>query len=183
MSEAPLLSDRNGEARARAVIAVLSVVVLVSVGVVIYGLPARPAPGRPGMLPTVNAVLNAGNTLLLCVGYVMVKMRFLEAHRRCMLSAAAVSAAFLVTYLIHHAEVGSVPFRGQGSLRTLYFAVLIPHIVLAAAVVPLALLTLYRGLKRRFALHKRIARFTLPLWLYVSVSGVLVYLLQYHVVE
>ncbi len=96
-----------------------------------------------------------------------------------MLTALALSIAFLVTYLLHHARVGSVPFRGTGLLRPIYFAILIPHVILAGLVVPLALFTLYRAYRGRFEAHRRIARYTFPIWLYVSVSGVVVYLLLY----
>jgi len=96
-----------------------------------------------------------------------------------MLSAFALSSVFLVTYLVHHAQVGSVKYQGEGVLRALYFALLVPHILLAAVVVPLALLTIYRGWTNRITLHRRIARVTLPVWLFVSVSGVIVYFMLY----
>jgi putative membrane protein len=97
-----------------------------------------------------------------------------------MLGAFAASSLFLVGYLAHHAQVGSVPYSGRGWVRSVFFAVLVPHIVFAAAIVPLALLTLYRGWSRRDDLHRKVARITLPLWMYVSVSGVAVYLMLYH---
>jgi uncharacterized membrane protein YozB (DUF420 family) len=97
-----------------------------------------------------------------------------------MLAAFALSSAFLVSYVLHHARVGSVPFRGVGTLRSLYFAILVPHIVLAGVIVPLALFTLYRGWAGKIAAHRRIARFTLPLWLFVSASGVIVYFMLYY---
>jgi putative membrane protein len=130
-------------------------------------------------LATVDAALNATAAVLLSLGFFFIRRRQIERHRLCMLSAFGVSVAFLVTYLVHHAQVGSVPYRGQGIARMVYFAILIPHVVLAAAVVPLALTTLGRALKGRFELHKRIARWTLPIWLYVSVSGVVVYWMLY----
>jgi uncharacterized membrane protein YozB (DUF420 family) len=130
-------------------------------------------------LPAVNATLNAISGVLLVVGYFLIRARRIQQHRRCMLAAFAVSSLFLVCYLIYHAQVGSVPFVRQGFVRPLYFTILITHIVLAAAVLPLALITLSRGLKARYARHRAIARWTMPIWLYVSVTGVLVYVLLY----
>lgn len=134
----------------------------------------------PGTLATLNAILNGAATLCLVAGWVFIRRGDRARHRLCMLSAFGLSIVFLISYLIHHAQVGSVPFRGTGSLRTIYFAILIPHVLLAAAVVPLALVTLVRALRERFDLHKRIARVALPVWLYVSVSGVAIYLMLYH---
>jgi len=131
-------------------------------------------------LPTLNASLNALASVFLVTGYLMIRSRRIDAHRRCMLSALGTSALFLVSYVIYHASAGSVPFRGTGALRVVYFAVLVPHIILAAAILPLALLTTARGLRGDYARHVRIARWTLPVWLYVSVTGVIVYLMLYH---
>jgi uncharacterized membrane protein YozB (DUF420 family) len=131
-------------------------------------------------LPTLNASLNALASVFLVAGYVMIRSRRIDAHRRCMLSALGTSALFLVSYVVYHANAGSVPFRGTGALRVVYFAVLIPHIILAAAILPLALLTTARGLRGDYGRHVRIARWTLPAWLYVSVTGVIVYLMLYH---
>ena len=130
--------------------------------------------------PTLNASLNALASVFLVTGYLMIRSRRIDAHRRCMLSALGTSALFLVSYVIYHASAGSVPFRGTGALRVVYFAVLVPHIILAAAILPLALLTTARGLRGDYARHVRIARWTLPVWLYVSVTGVIVYLMLYH---
>lgn len=130
-------------------------------------------------LPAVNATLNALSGLLLLAGYLLIRARRIEAHRRCMLAAFATSALFLACYLVYHYEVGSVPFTRQGIVRPLYYSILITHVVLAAAVPPLALVTLSRGLQARYAKHRAIARWTLPIWLYVSVTGVLVYVLLY----
>ena len=130
-------------------------------------------------LPAVNAALNALSGLLLLVGYIYIRARRPNAHRRVMIAAFAVSSLFLVCYLIYHAQVGSVRFTRQGLVRPIYFSILITHVVLAAAVLPLALVTLSRGLKARFASHRAIARWTLPIWMYVSVTGVLVYVLLY----
>lgn len=131
-------------------------------------------------LPTLNASLNALASVFLVAGYVMIRSRRIDAHRRCMLSALATSALFLISYVIYHANAGSVPFRGTGAIRAVYFAVLIPHIILAAAILPLALVTTARGLRGDYMRHVRIARWTLPLWLYVSLTGVIVYLMLYH---
>jgi putative membrane protein len=131
-------------------------------------------------LPTLNASLNALASVFLVAGYVMIRSRRIDAHRRCMLSALGTSALFLISYVIYHANAGSVPFRGTGAIRAVYFAVLIPHIILAAAILPLALVTTARGLRGDYTRHVRIARWTLPVWLYVSVTGVIVYLMLYH---
>jgi uncharacterized membrane protein YozB (DUF420 family) len=126
-------------------------------------------------LPSLNAALNATSAVLLVVGWILVRQRRLEAHRRAMLSAFGCSIVFLVSYLVYHFQVGSVKFQGTGTVRTVYFAILLTHTVLAAAVPFLAVITLSRALARRFDRHKQIARWTLPIWLYVSVTGVVVY--------
>lgn len=130
-------------------------------------------------LPALNATLNATSGVLLAVGWILIRARRRDAHRACMVAASVVSALFLVSYVIYHAQVGSVPFTRQGPVRTIYFTILITHVVLAAAVLPLAVITLSRGLRSRFAKHRAIARWTIPIWLYVSVTGVLVYVLLY----
>ena len=130
-------------------------------------------------LPALNAVLNLTATALLVIGWFLIKARRIETHRRFMIAAFCTSALFLVSYLIYHGQVGSKPFTGTGLLRTIYFAILIPHVVLAAVILPLAIVTLRRGLARSDEAHRRIARVTLPLWLFVSVSGVVVYLMLY----
>jgi putative membrane protein len=130
-------------------------------------------------LPTLNASLNALCTVLLLVAYMHIRGGRIEQHRRTMLAAFTTSVLFLISYVTYHAQVGSKPFPGTGLLRTVYFAILIPHVILAAAVVPLALLTLRRGLRRDDARHRAIARWTLPIWLFVSVTGVIVYVMLY----
>src|SRR6266404_5989500 len=145
------------------------------------GCSRSPDPGvQDGPKPAINASLNATATVLLGSGYVFIRRRRIAAHRACMIAAFAASSLFLITYLIHHAQVGSVPFHGAAWLRPVYFGLLVPHIVLAALVVPLALTTIHRAWRGRFDRHRQIARVTLPIWLYVSVSGVLVYVLLYH---
>ncbi len=131
------------------------------------------------VLPTINATLNAVAGVFLVIGYVMIKRRQITAHRNAMLAAFASSALFLVSYLVYHAQAGSRPFTGQGAIRQVYFAILISHVILAAAILPMAVSTLSRGLRGRYAEHKRIARKTFPTWLYVSVTGVIVYLMLY----
>ena len=130
-------------------------------------------------LPTLNAVLNATSALLLTLGWREIKRRRVEAHRRYMIAACVTSVLFLTSYVIYHAQAGSVPFSGQGIARFIYFSILVPHVILAAAIVPLVVVTLSRGLARKDAAHRRIARITLPLWLFVSVTGVIVYLMLY----
>ena len=130
-------------------------------------------------LPAVNASLNATSGVLLLIGYVLIRTRRIELHRKVMIAAFVTSSMFLVCYLVYHAQVGSVPFPRHGFVRPLYFAILITHVTLAFVVPPLAIVTLTRGLRGRFAQHRRIARWTLPIWLYVSVTGVLVYVLLY----
>lgn len=130
-------------------------------------------------LPAVNATLNAISGALLLAGYGLIRARRIELHRRCMLAAFATSALFLVCYLVYHAQVGSVRFTREGLVRPVYFTILITHVVLAALVLPMALVTLSRGLKGRVGPHRVIARWTFPIWLYVSVTGVLVYVLLY----
>jgi len=130
-------------------------------------------------LPALNATLNFISFVLLTTGWFLIKSGRRQPHKRCMIAALAVSAAFLTSYVIYHLEVGSVPFQKAGWIRTLYFAVLIPHVILAAAIVPMILITVSRALSDKFDKHKKIARITLPLWLYVSVTGVIVYLMLY----
>jgi putative membrane protein len=130
-------------------------------------------------LPAVNATLNAVSAVLLVAGYLLIRQGRIREHRRIMIAAFATSTMFLISYLVYHGAVGSKPFTGQGTIRRVYFAVLISHIVLAATVPPLALITLIRGLSARYDRHRRIARWTLPIWLYVSVTGVIVYLMLY----
>ncbi|HEY5619055.1 MAG TPA: DUF420 domain-containing protein [Vicinamibacterales bacterium] len=130
-------------------------------------------------LPALNAILNGTAAALLSVGYVQIRRGRTEAHKRCMLAALATSALFLISYVVYHANVGSRPFPGSGIVRAAYFTILVTHVVLAAAILPLALITASRGLRAQFDRHVRIARWTLPLWIYVSVTGVVIYLMLY----
>jgi uncharacterized membrane protein YozB (DUF420 family) len=130
-------------------------------------------------LPAVNASLNALSGVLLLCGYTMIRLRRIELHRRFMIAAFTASSLFLICYVVYHAQVGSVRFTREGVVRPLYFTILATHVALAFTLVPLAIVTLSRGLKARFPQHRRIARWTFPIWLYVSVTGVLVYVLLY----
>lgn len=130
-------------------------------------------------LPTLNASLNLLAALLLFVGWRFIRRGNVRAHRACMISAVVVSTAFLVSYLIYHYQVGSVRFQGTGAVRTVYLTILLTHTVLAATVPFLAAITLVRALRSRFDRHRAIARWTLPIWLYVSVTGVIVYAMLY----
>ena len=133
-------------------------------------------------LPTLNAALNTLSAAFLFVGYLFIRAKNRNAHRLCMLAAFGCSTLFLVSYLVYHFQVGSVGFKGQGWIRPVYFTILITHTILATVVVPLALITLIRALRERFDAHRRIARWTLPIWLYVSVTGVIVYWMLYWLV-
>ena len=131
--------------------------------------------------PTLNAILNATSAALLIAGYVMIVRRRIAAHRICMLSAFGCSIAFLISYVVYHLHAGVIHFQGQGWIRPVYFTLLSTHTFLAIVIVPLAVITLSRALADKFDRHRRIARWTLPIWLYVSVTGVIVYWLLYHV--
>lgn len=130
-------------------------------------------------MPAVNAVLNATSACLLAIGYLCIKRKKITAHKVCMLSAVGTSTLFLISYLTYHYHVGSIRFAGLGGIRMLYFAILTSHTILAAAIPPLALITVSRALRGRFDRHVRIARWTLPIWFYVSVTGVIVYWMLY----
>ena len=130
-------------------------------------------------LPALNATLNATCAILLTIGWILIRRGRLRQHRAVMIAAVCTSALFLASYLIYHAQVGSVRFRGTGVIRTVYFSVLLTHTVLAVVIVPMVLVTLSRGLSGKYDPHRRIARWTLPIWLYVSVTGVIVYVMLY----
>lgn len=130
-------------------------------------------------LPAVNAALNSTGAVLLVIGWLLIRRGRIAQHRAVMIAAFTTSCLFLMSYVIYHAQVGSVRFTGQGPIRVVYFTILLTHTVLAVAIVPLVLMTLSRGLKRQDARHRAIARWTLPIWLYVSVTGVIVYVMLY----
>jgi uncharacterized membrane protein YozB (DUF420 family) len=130
-------------------------------------------------LPALNAVLNGTAAVFLTTGYVMIRQGRRALHKRCMLAALVTSSAFLTSYVIYHAHAGSRPFMGHGAIRVVYLVILLTHVVLAATILPLALVTTARGLRSQFDRHRRIARWTLPVWLYVSVTGVVIYMMLY----
>jgi len=131
------------------------------------------------ILPTVNATLNATSGILLAIGFMLIKRRQITAHRNAMLLAFTSSTLFLISYVIYHAHAGSHPFPGTGTIRYVYFAILISHIILAVVILPMAITSLMRGLRGDYVRHRKIARRTFPLWMYVSVTGVIVYVMLY----
>ena len=131
------------------------------------------------ILPTVNAVLNASAAVAMLAGFMAIRWRRIAVHRACMLTAVGLSTLFLASYLVYHAQAGSRPYAGGGWMRTLYLSILLTHTVLAIAIVPLVSTTLYRALRVQFVRHARLARVTFPVWLYVSVTGVVVYWMLY----
>lgn len=130
-------------------------------------------------LPAINATLNAISAVLLTSGFVLIRRGQRDLHKRCMLAALTTSALFLACYVVYHLQVGSRPFPGQGAARLVYFTILITHVVLAMTILPLALVTTYRGLSSQFSRHVAVARWTFPIWLYVSVTGVIIYVMLY----
>ena len=132
------------------------------------------------IFPVINATLNGASAVLLLIGRNLIKHGRMTAHRAVMITAVAVSILFLISYLYYHAHVGSVHFKGRGLSRPIYFSILTSHTLLAAAIVPLVIITLSRALRERFDRHRAIARWTYPLWLYVSVTGVVIYFMLYH---
>ena len=131
-------------------------------------------------LPGLNAILNSLSATLLIAGYSFIRRKNIRAHRVCMIAAFVTSVLFLISYLTYHYHHGSTPFQGQGWVRTVYFVILITHTILAAVIVPFVLTTLYRAARGSFASHARLARWTLPTWLYVTVTGVVIYVMLYH---
>lgn len=169
------------ERGALATIGFVSAAVVGGVAVLLLGQEVRPG-GAPEVsrLPALNALLNGVSAVLLSAGYALIRARRRTAHLTVMLTAFGVSALFLASYLVYHSYAGSRPFTRTGWLRPVYFTLLISHTLLAAAIVPLALVTIWRALRGQFDRHRRIARWTLPLWLYVSVTGVVIYWMLYH---
>lgn len=131
-------------------------------------------------LPTLNAMLNATSGILITLGFIFIRRNRIKAHRACMISAVTVSILFLISYVIYHYNYGSTRFQGTGWTRPFYFAVLGTHTVMAAVIVPFVIVTIRRAIKGDFERHRRIARWTFPMWLYVSITGVIVYLMLYH---
>jgi putative membrane protein len=173
---APTAEDRS----ALVVIGGVSLAVVLVVAYLLLGHTPQPEGGAlAATLPLLNACLNATSAALLSAGWVFIRRKRVTAHKTCMVSALVVSTLFLVSYVTYHSIAGSRPFVGAGWIRLIYYPMLLSHIVLAATIVPLALTTLYRALQGNFTRHVRIARWTLPIWLYVSVTGVLVYWMLY----
>jgi uncharacterized membrane protein YozB (DUF420 family) len=137
-------------------------------------------PEQYAIFPIINATLNGTSGVLLFVGRSFIKRGRMAAHRAVMITAVVTSSLFLISYLYYHYHVGSVRFQGQGWSRPVYFTILISHTILAATIVPLVIITLSRGLRARFDKHRAIARWTYPLWMYVSVTGVVIYFMLYH---
>ena len=165
---------------ALSIIGLVSSLVVMVVGFLLLGRqPQMGAAPNVSALPVVNAWLNATSAALLTAGYGFIRQRHVRAHQTCMLTALGVSSLFLVSYVIYHYHAGPKPFGGHGWVRGIYYPLLLSHLVLAALIVPFALTTIYRAWRGEFARHRRIARWTLPVWLYVSVSGVLVYWMLY----
>lgn len=169
------MSDRT----AAWTIGAVSVAVVLAVGALLLS----PRAGAVGLdvsaLPAFNATLNGVSAVLLVAGYACIRRRRVAAHMACMLAAFAVSTLFLISYVVYHYHAGSRPFTGQGWIRPVYFALLVTHVVLAAAIVPMALTTIWGAATARFDRHVRIARWTLPVWLYVSVTGVVIFWMLY----
>jgi putative membrane protein len=161
------------------VIGAVSVGVVGVVAALLLGRPPQESAGEVSWLPAMNAWLNGTSAVLLLAGYVSVRSRRVRAHRACMMGAFAVSVLFLLSYVAYHYGFGSRRFEGQGWIRLVYFPLLVSHIVLAAGIVPLALVTIFRAWRGEFSRHRHLARWTLPLWLYVSVTGVVVYWMLY----
>lgn len=133
------------------------------------------------VLPTVNAALNGTAAVLLACGYAMIRRRRIYAHRACMLGAFTASLLFLTSYTVYHAQTGAHSFPGHGFVRSVYYSILASHVLLAAVILPLAIITLTRALRARYVTHKKIARWTLPLWMYVSITGVVIYVMLYRI--
>ena len=173
--------ERMNDRVALSMIGLVSSGVVLAVGFLLVGRqPPMGAVGAVSVLPLVNACLNGASALLLTAGYGFIRQRKVTAHKTCMMTAFGVSSCFLVSYVAYHYHAGSKPFGGHGWIRAVYYPLLLSHLVLATLIVPLALTTLYRAWRGQFAQHRRIARWTLPVWLYVSVTGVLVYWMLYH---
>jgi putative membrane protein len=130
-------------------------------------------------LPALNATLNAVSAVFLSAGYILIRRGRRAMHKKCMLAALVASAVFLTSYVIYHANVGSRPFPGHGTIRIVYFSILVSHVALAATILPLALTTAARGLRAQYGRHVKVARWTLPIWMYVSVTGVVIYVMLY----
>jgi putative membrane protein len=173
--------ERMTDRVALPVIGLVSSLVVIAVGVLLVGRQPPRGAGHPvSVLPVVNAWLNGTSAVLLTAGYGFIRQRKVTAHKTCMLTAFGLSTCFLISYVLYHYHAGSKPFGGHGWVRGIYYPLLISHLLLAALIVPFALTTLYRAWRGQFTRHRRIARWTLPMWLYVSVTEVIVYWMLYH---
>ena len=132
-------------------------------------------------IPHILAVLNTLSASLVTIGYINIRNQNQSIHKACMISALVISTIFMIFYLYYHAKVGYIPFAGQGDIRYLYFTLLASHVILAAIIFPMVLITAGLAVRGKFKIHKRIARWTLPMWLYVSVSGVMIYVMSFHI--
>lgn len=176
MSSTPSTTFSPAEKRMNRIIAVVSVLVPVLVAVLFY-TPAIRLEMDVRILPKVNALINSTVSVLLLAGFGLIRQRRIMAHRACMMAAFALSAVFLISYVVYHSASEHTAFGGEGLIRTVYYALLISHVVLAAIILPLVLFTLARAVNGRVEQHRKLARWTFPIWLYVSVTGVIVYLM------
>lgn len=162
------------ERRINLLIAAVSVIVPLLVALLIY-TPAFDLSIDVSFLPAMNAVFNSAVTVLLIFGFYFIRNKNIKAHKLCMLSAFSVSALFLISYIVYHSSTEETKYGGEGAIRTVYYIILFTHIILAAVIMPFILITLSRALTERFDRHRKIARITFPLWLYVSITGVIIY--------
>jgi putative membrane protein len=177
----PAYTDRTVRQRLVVPVVVLvGAVVVLLLGVLAFGRPIDGPVSAISRLPTVNALLNAASAVCLALGFAFIARRKIRAHLTSMTTALGISVVFLISYVTYHAQAGSRPFAGHGWTRAVYFPLLISHVVLAAVIVPLAVVTVYRAWRGELSRHRTIARWTLPIWLYVSVTGVVVYVMLYH---
>jgi len=164
------------EKKMNRIITAVSIAVPVVVALLFY-TPAVRLNLNVAVLPGFNALLNSAVSVLLLTGFLFIRRKQIWAHRACMMSAFVLSAVFLVSYVVYHAASESTPFGGEGIIRTIYYVILISHILLATIILPLVLFTIYRAISGRLEQHRKLARWTFPIWLYVSVTGVIVYLM------
>ena len=168
---------KSNDAKVIPIITIVSVLIPIVVAILMR-LPGQQVFGDLSILPFFHAVLNGTTALCLIVGYMLILKKRRNAHKVCMLTALSLSSIFLVSYVVYHFNAGHVAYKGEGIIRTVYLTILASHIVLATAILPLALLTVYRGLTDQLDKHRRLARWTLPIWLYVAVTGVVIYIMM-----
>jgi len=168
---------KSNDATVIPLITVVSILIPIVVAILMR-LPGQQVFGDLSILPLFHAVLNGTTAVCLVAGYILILNKKKSAHKFCMLTALSLSSIFLVSYVIYHFNAGHVAYNGEGVIKTIYLAILVSHILLATAILPLALFTVYRGLTDQLDKHRRIARWTLPLWLYVAVTGVVIYIMM-----